>query len=98
MPWYAYDFDIVLVSIVEPTVGPRWNHLNDGAVLTDRKLLEGPVIFVEGETILLSEARPQVLQFFAAWYPADLEESLAATLEKVISIDILAGGLEGEAD
>lgn len=54
-----------LVINVKSAVEPGRKRLNNGAVLSDRKLLEVPVIFVEGKLILLSEVKQQVLQFLA---------------------------------
>lgn len=96
--WYGYDFHAGLLKCVEATVEPCRGPLYDGALLVDHKLLKVPVIFVNGESMFLSEANFQVLQFLASLYLAHLEDSLAAAPVKLASIAILAGDLEGDAD
>lgn len=67
-------------------------------MLTYRSLSEVHVVFAKGASIYLLEARPQVHQFSAARYHADLEESLAVAPEEVAIIDVLAGYLDCESD
>lgn len=67
-------------------------------LLADRKLPEVPAFFIEGNSMLLSEAKSQVRQILEAWYPADLEESLVGTPEEGASSDVLASDVKGESD
>lgn len=46
----------------------------------------------------LSEAKAQVRQFFAALYHVDFDEPLGAASGEDLSIDVLSGDLEGEAE
>lgn len=96
--WYPYDFVAGLVRCVQATDEPGRRGRNHGAVLADHKLREVPVIFVEGESISLSEVKLGVHQFLAAQYPAILEEPLARASKEVASIEVLANDLEGEPD
>lgn len=91
-------FHAQLVSCVEVTVQPGRRRLNDCLLLVDEKLLEVPVNFLEGDSIYLSEAKLQVRKPLSFRYPADFEESEAKAPEKMASIDVLAGDLEGEGD
>lgn len=66
--------------------------------LVDRTLPYVPLIFDEAEVISMLEARLQARQFFAAQYHADLEDSLAAAPEEMVSIYTPARNLDGESD
>lgn len=70
-----------LMSCVDATVEPGVKHVNVGPALVDRELKEVPVVFVKGESMFMSEAKSQVLQFWATGYPARLENVLAAALK-----------------
>lgn len=65
-------------------------------MLADGKILEVPGNFVEGEATTLLEGKTQVRWFLTAWYPADLEESLAVAAEEAASIKMLAGDHNAE--
>lgn len=67
-------------------------------MLTDRKLEEGPGIFLEGGSMSLLEASSQVRQLLAAQYPFNLEDSPAAAPEEAASIDVLFDDLDGKPD
>lgn len=83
--------------ISEPTVGPGWGRLNDGTVLRHRRLPEVLVIFVQCESMSLSEAKSPMNQFLETWYFADFEEFPAGAPEEVGGIHVLAVDLEDEA-
>lgn len=87
-----------LVSSLQSTVEPDPKRLNDGTMLTDCKPREVHIIFVEGESLFLSEAKLQVCEILPTPYYANLEEFLAMTLEEVDSIDVITGNLEKDAD
>lgn len=86
------------MSCIEANVEPGLKRQNDTAVLADRKVSEVPVIFIEGESISLSEAKSKVCQFLVNQYPADLDESPVVVSEDVASIDVFADDLDGETD
>lgn len=46
---YLYDFNETVLSFLEESVKPGWKSRNNRAVLTNRRLLDIPVIFVDGE-------------------------------------------------
>lgn len=96
--WYSYKFDIRLVCSVESIVKPGRKILRDGAVLTDLKLTEVPVVFVEGESMSLPEVKSQVLQLLSTRYPFSLEESLVVASEAVASIHALTSDMDCEDD
>lgn len=83
---------------VQTTVEPIPKRLCDGAVLSDCMPRGISEIFVDGESMFLLEARLQARQFLATRHPSDFEESPAAALEEVASMDVLVGDLEGECD
>lgn len=91
---YPYDFDMGLVRSVESTVEPGRQYLNEGATMTDCKLMEWPIIFVKGESMTLWEAKSQLRQLFATRYRADLEECSAVAPEEVVRTNMLAGDLK----
>lgn len=66
--------------------------------LTDRKIPEIPVIFVEGASVSVSEVKSQVHPFMATQYSTKVEESPAAAPNEVASIDVHTGDLEGKVD
>lgn len=72
---YPSDFDTWLVSCIEATVELGRKRLNDGAGLANRKHSEVPKIFVEDESISLSEANLHVHQILTSPNFPDLEES-----------------------
>lgn len=86
------------MGCVKASVEPVRKHLNDGEVLADRKLPELPVILVQDDSMSLSEAKSQRHQFLAARYHADLVESPAAAPAEVVSIYLLTGDPDAEAD
>lgn len=86
------------MGFVEATFEPGENLLNVCTVLARRKLQEVPVVFVEPESLSLSEAELQLCQFLLARYASDHEESPAEAFEELASIDVLAAEAEGEAD
>lgn len=67
-------------------------------MLADLKLPKVSVIFVNCQSMFLSEERSQALQFLAARYPTDLENSLMAGPEEMVNIDVFADNLGCEAD
>lgn len=67
---------------------------NNGAVLTDYKILEVSASSVEGASMSLHEEKWQVCQFLAAQYPFDVEESLERYPEEMASINVLPEDLE----
>lgn len=86
-----------LESNVEPSFETGQNLLNNGVVLTARKLLEVPIVFVDDEAMSQSEAKSKVRQILLTGYPADLDKSSAAAPEEVASIDLIASDIEGGA-
>lgn len=81
---------------VEETVDPGRERQNDGTEMVDREVPEVPGIFLEADSMSLSEESSQVRSILATRHPADLQESLAAAREKVRSIDVLTVGLNLE--
>lgn len=73
-------------------------YLNYRAVLADRNLPEVPVIFVKGESMSLLEAKWQVREFLVFWNPVDLDESLEAASENVVTISGISSDLQGGVD
>lgn len=66
--------------------------------VVDHELPEEHVIFVEGQSMSVSEAKSQLFQQLVAPYFADLEKSRAAAFEEVVCITILTNDLGHEAD
>lgn len=94
--WYSYVFDMGLLSDVLSTLKPGLKRVNNGTVLTDRKLSEVPEIFENVAMMSLGEAKSRGRQFLKTWYPADPKESPAVAPEEGACIDVLVGDLEGE--
>lgn len=73
--WYPYNSDAGVVRFVEASLGPGWRLLRDGPVLADQKLSDVLLMFLNGGPMSLFDSKPQVRQFGADFYLADLEES-----------------------
>lgn len=86
------------MSNFDRTVGPGRKHLNDVAGLTDLWLPEIPIIFVEGESMSMSQVKVQVHQFLVTRYPTHLAKSPASAPGEVGDIDWLASDLESYKD
>lgn len=71
---------------------------NDGTVLEYRQLPKGPVVFVKEAIVYLSRAKSEVRQFLENKYPTNPEQYLAADLEEVANIKVLAGDIDCEVD
>lgn len=69
---------------------------NDGTALGDCSFPEVLVVFVEGASGSLSNVKTHVAKLFLAQCSVDLRQSPAAACEEDVSIDVLAGDLDGE--
>lgn len=79
--WYHYDFDVGLSCCDWLAVEPGHKHSNNCAVLPDRILPKVPLIFVEGESMSLLEAKSRGPQFLEPRYFTYFEDSPAADPE-----------------
>lgn len=83
---------------VKASVDSCQNRQIDGKELADCKNYDVPMIFLEGESMAVSEAKSQVRQFLMTQYLAGPEESMVPAFEDLANINVLADDINHEAD